>query len=224
MTTPPPPPAENGPLVLRDLPLFPLGTVLFPDGLLPLRIFEVRYLDLIGRCHKNGAPFGIVSLTRGSEVRRAGAETEAFATVGTLARIREFEAPQAGLMQIECIGSERIRLRSAAQQKTGLWVGEAEQIAPDQPLAIPPDLQQVADALQRLVRTLEERKRMEGAEKLRLPVPEPYRFDDCGWVANRWCELLPVQTELKQRLMALDSPLMRLELVGDLLVRTGIST
>src|SRR5215469_5284667 len=103
--------------VLRSLPLFPLGTVLFPGGLLPLRIFEVRYLDMIGRCHKSGAPFGVVGLTRGSEVRRAGAETEAFAEVGTLARIREFDVPQAGLMQIECIGGERFRLQSSAQQK-----------------------------------------------------------------------------------------------------------
>nr|MDQ6880725.1 LON peptidase substrate-binding domain-containing protein [Pseudomonadota bacterium] len=73
-------------LTLSSLPLFPLGTVLFPGGLLPLRIFEVRYLDMIGRCHKAGAPFGVVSLTQGSEVRVPGA-TEAFAQVGTLATI-----------------------------------------------------------------------------------------------------------------------------------------
>jgi len=54
---------------LSSLPLFPLGTVLFPGGVLPLRIFEVRYLDMIGKCHKAGAPFGVVSLTEGSEVR-----------------------------------------------------------------------------------------------------------------------------------------------------------
>jgi hypothetical protein len=63
---------------------------------------------------------------------------------------------------------------------------------------------------------------MEGDGGMRLPIAQPYRFDDCGWVANRWCELLPIQPELKQRLMELDSPLMRLELVGDLLARTGV--
>ena len=71
-------------LTLQSLPLFPLGTVLFPGGVLPLRIFEVRYLDMIGRCHKAGAPFGVVSLTQGSEVQSPGS-TEAFANVGTLA-------------------------------------------------------------------------------------------------------------------------------------------
>src|SRR3954454_7885866 len=84
------------PAVLHDLPLFPLGTVLFPDGLLPLQVFEVRYLDMIGRCRRQGSPFGVVSLVQGAEVRVAGAGTERFATIGTLAVIREFDAPQPG--------------------------------------------------------------------------------------------------------------------------------
>ncbi|MDN8612489.1 LON peptidase substrate-binding domain-containing protein [Variovorax ginsengisoli] len=209
--------------LLRALPLFPLGTVLFPDGLLPLRIFEVRYLDMIGRCHRNGAPFGVVSLTQGQEVRRPGAEAESFAEVGTLAVIREFDAPQAGLMQIECVGTQRFRLRSSELQKHGLWTAEVDAVPDDVPLALPDDLQHTADALRRLVDTLDERRRMEGGDGVRLPIGEPYRFEDCGWVANRWCELLPMKTELKQRLMALDSPLMRLELVSDLLARAGIS-
>jgi len=209
--------------LLRSLPLFPLGTVLFPDGLLPLQIFEVRYLDMIGRCHRNGAPFGVVSLTQGTEVRRAGAGAETFAEVGTLAVIHKFDAPQAGLLQIECVGTQRFRLRSSELQKFGLWTAEVEAIPDDMPLPLPDDLQHTADALRRLVDTLEARRRMEGDDSVRLPIGEPRRFDDCGWVANRWSELLPMQTALKQRLMALDSPLMRLELVSDLLARAGIA-
>jgi Lon protease-like protein len=205
------------------LPLFPLAAVLFPDGYLPLRIFEVRYLDLIGRCHKHGLPFGVVSLTQGAEVRVAGAGAESFAAIGTLAAIRSFEAPQSGLMQIECIGTQRFRVRSSELQKHGLWTAEVEPVAGDVALEVPGDLQHAADALRRLVGTLEERRRLEDKDGLRLPVAGPYRFDDCGWVANRWCELLPMQTELKQRLMELDSPLMRLELVSDLLARNGIA-
>ncbi|KWT90231.1 hypothetical protein APY03_3325 [Variovorax sp. WDL1] len=207
----------------QPLPLFPLGTVLFPGGFLPLRIFEVRYLDMIGKCHKAGTPFGVVSLTQGAEVRRAGAEAERFAGVGTLAEIREFDVPQVGLMQIACVGTQRFRVRTSALQTHGLWTAEVETVADDVALAVPDDLRAVSDALRRLVDTLEERRRSEGGEQVRLPVQAPFRFDDCGWVANRWCELLPVPPELKQRLMELDSPLMRLELVGDLLVRTGIT-
>lgn len=207
----------------QPTPLFPLGTVLFPGGFLPLRIFEVRYLDMIGKCHKAGLPFGVVSLTQGEEVRRAGAEAERFAGIGTLASIRAFDAPQAGLMQIECEGMQRFRVHSSELQKHGLWIAEVEILPGDVDLAVPDDLRHVADALRRLVDTLEERRRMEGGDQVRLPIQAPFRFEDCGWVANRWCELLPVPAPLKQRLMELDSPLMRLELVGDLLVRTGIT-
>lgn len=208
--------------LLHSLPLFPLGTVLFPGGLLPLRIFEVRYLDMIGKCRKADAPFGVVSLTSGSEVRKAGADAESFAAIGTLAMIREFESPQSGLLQIECVGTQRFRVRSNELQKHGLWVAEVEAVNDDVALEIPDDLRHTSTALQRLVGTLEERKRAQGGA-VRLPIAEPYRFDDCGWVANRWCELVPMQLELRQRLMELDSPLMRLELVSDLLARTGIT-
>ena len=208
--------------LLHSLPLFPLGTVLFPGGLLPLRIFEVRYLDMIGKCRKADAPFGVVSLTSGSEVRKAGADAESFAAIGTLAMIREFESPQSGLLQIECVGTQRFRVRDTELQKHGLWVAEVEAVADDVALEIPDDLKHTATALQRLIDTLEERRR-EQAGSVRLPIGMPYLLDDCGWVANRWCELVPMQLELKQRLMELDSPLMRLELISDLLARTGIA-
>ena len=209
--------------LLHSLPLFPLGTVLFPGGVLPLRIFEVRYLDMVGKCRRADAPFGVVSLTSGSEVRKPGAETERFAAIGTLAVIREFESPQSGLLQIECVGTQRFRVRETEMQKHGLWVAEVEAVPDDMALEIPADLQHTADALRRLVDTLEARRRAQGAESVRLPIGAPYRFDDCGWVANRWCELVPMQLELRQRLMELESPLMRLELVSDLLARTGIA-
>jgi Lon protease-like protein len=207
---------------LHSLPLFPLGTVLFPGGLLPLRIFEVRYLDMIGKCRKADAPFGVVSLTSGSEVRKAGADAESFAAIGTLAMIREFESPQSGLLQIECVGTQRFRVCSNELQKHGLWVAEVEAVSDDVALEIPDDLRHTATALQRLIDTLEERRRAQG-EAVRLPIGAPYQLNDCGWVANRWCELVPMQLELRQRLMELDSPLMRLELVSDLLARTGIT-
>lgn len=204
------------------IPLFPLGTVLFPDGVLPLRIFEVRYLDMIGKCRKAGTPFGVVSLTSGTEVRKAGATAESFSAVGTLASIRTFDSPQSGLIQIECVGTQRFRILSSELQKHGLWMAETEVLLDDVALEIPDDLQHTATALQRLIDTLEARRSAQGDE-VRLPIGAPYRLNDCGWVANRWCELVPMQAELRQRLMELDSPLMRLELVSDLLARTGIS-
>lgn len=208
------------------LPLFPLGTTLFPQGRLSLRVFELRYLAMIGECHRSGQAFGVVSLTQGSEVRVPGAEAEQFAHIGTLARISQLDKPQPGLLVIECEGGTRFRIQSRSQQKNGLWIAQA-QVLPEEPeIAIPPDLQHTAMALERLVLTLQARRDAQaasGAPAPRLPVGEPYRFDDGTWVANRWCELLPVQAELRQRLLELDSPLLRLELVSDLLARTGIA-
>jgi len=215
-------------LTLSSLPLFPLGAVLYPGGVLPLRIFEVRYLDMIGRCHKAGAPFGVVSLTEGSEVRRpadAGTPTgdgfasEAFSTVGTLATITEFSIPQPGLMVIRCTGAQRFEISRREKLKHGLWIADVSRLEDDQPVAIPPDLQGTADALGKLIKSLQ----MRDVPAAQMPLLSPYRLDDCGWVSNRWCELLPIPLELKQRLMELDNPLMRLELVSDILERTGIA-
>ena len=214
-------------LTLFSLPLFPLGTVLYPGGLLPLRIFEVRYLDMIGKCHKTGAPFGVVALTEGSEVRRPGqAEPggdgfahEAFGNVGTLATITEFSVPQPGLMVIRCVGAQRFEISSREKLKHGLWIADVTRLDNDQTVRVPEDLLGAASALAKLIQTLQERAVPTG----QMPLQPPYQLDDCGWVANRWCELLPMPLDLKQRLMALDNPLVRLELVSDILERTGIA-
>lgn len=218
-------------LPLRSLPLFPLGTVLYPDGVLPLRIFEVRYLDMIGKCHKSGTPFGVVALTDGSEVRRLMATAnaasppnadafahEAFSDVGTLATIKTLTRPQAGLIMVQCLGTQRICITKREKLKYGLWVGDVDLLAPDAAVDIPPDLQVTADALGQIIQSLP----ATGMQHEQLPFGKPYRLDDCGWVANRWCEFLQLPLELKQRLMALENPLVRLELVHDILVRAGI--
>lgn len=204
-------------LTLQSLPLFPLSAVLFPDGLLSLRVFEVRYLDMMSKCRKAGAPFGVVSLTQGNEVRQPGS-TEAFSRVGTLASIHEFEQPQPGLMLVRATGAQRFRITSSDQLKHGLWVADVERLPADMAVPIPDDLQPTADALQRLIQSLQLKPGQTG----QTPLMPPWKLDDCGWVANRWCELLPLPVALKQRLMELDNPLVRLELVSDVLTRTGI--
>jgi Lon protease-like protein len=227
------------PALLQQLPLFPLQTVLFPGGALPLRIFEIRYLDMIGRCHKAGAPFGVVSLSHGSEVRRPAASdmasgaagdgfaAEAFFPVGTLARITRLERPQAGLLLIHCSGTQRFRIQRSAQQKYGLWVADVELLGDDAAVAVPDDLAFTREALRTLVRniehSIEQNLEQHGAADAERPLRPPYRWDDCGWLANRWCEMLPLGAELKHRLMAIDSPVLRLELVADTLAQLGIA-
>ena len=206
-------------LTLSSLPLFPLAAVLFPGGVLSLRVFEVRYLDMIAKCHKAGAPFGVVTLSKGNEVRRPGDGVEAFQSVGTLATITTLEIPQPGLMVVHCHGEQRFRVTGSERLKHGLWVADVQRLAEDLPVPVPADLKGTADALGKVMDSLQARR---GSGSTPPHFAEPLRFDDCGWLANRWCELLPVPLELKQRLMALDNPLVRLELVSDILGRTGI--
>ena len=215
-------------LKLNSLPLIPLGTVLYPGGSLPLQIFEVRYLDMISRCHKAGAPFGVISLIEGSEVRLPkdngphgdGFAVETFGNVGTLATIEELSVPRPGLMMIRCVGRHRFNISTREKLRHGLWIANVTRLDDDMVVAVPYDLQRTANALGQIIKGLHER---EDASRPKLLQP-PYRLDDCGWVANRWCELLPMAVELKQRLMELDNPLVRLELVTDILDRSGIPT
>lgn len=219
--------SQAGQLALSQLPLFPLNTVLFPGGWMPLRIFEVRYLDMIGRCHRAGAPFGIVCLSEGQEVRKPDPKAagdspfakESFHPVGVLARIESLEKPQPGLLMIRCQGMQRFRVERRQQLPHGLWVADVALDAPEPVVPVPDHLDGARNRLQQLLANLRERQ----PEVLsQLPLQEPYHWNDCGWVANRWAELLPAPAELKQRLMSLDNPLLRLELVADLLDRLGL--
>ncbi|MDA8447110.1 LON peptidase substrate-binding domain-containing protein [Paracidovorax valerianellae] len=217
-----PPPSEPSlpPLTLTSLPLFPLGTVLFPGGVLSLRVFEVRYLDMVRKCQQAGAPFGVVALTSGQEVRQAGAAPEQFHDAGTLAHISEIDTSHPGLIVLRAEGSARFRILRRHLLPHGLWIADIEQMPSDVPVSVPDDLRNTATALEQVLARLRDRSPEDAAL---LVTPTASQLDDCGWVANRWCELLPVPLDLKQQLMQLDSPLLRLELVGDVLERTGIA-
>jgi len=210
--------------VSLQIPLFPLRSVLFPGGLLPLQIFEVRYLDMIGRCHAAGTPFGVVCLTEGDEVRRPAASTsalptgdafahEAFHLAGTLAHITELTRPQPGLMRIRSHGGQRFRLTASHQLPHGLWMGEAELLPDDLAVPVPEDLASWKLRLEEWLALLAQRI----PDESERPVQPPYHLDDCGWLANRFAELLPIEASEKQNLMMLDNPLLRLELVVDVL-------
>ncbi|HEU4376189.1 MAG TPA: LON peptidase substrate-binding domain-containing protein [Telluria sp.] len=200
-----------------SIPLFPLATVLFPEGVLPLQIFEVRYLDMIGKCIAGGNPFGVVTLTAGHEVRTPDGK-ESFLQSGTLATVEEHSAPSPGLLQVVCRGAARFRVVASERRANGLWMADVELLPPDLPVPIPSELQGAADALERVFASLGE------VPEHRWPVRRPFRLDDCGWVSNRWCELLPLTIAQKHGMLMLDNPLIRLELMHDLLDEHGLIT
>jgi hypothetical protein len=191
------------------LPLFPLQTVLFPGALLALKVFEARYLDLISQCLRARQPFGVVCLRQGAEAG-AGEQPVRFEEVGTLAQIDEVDAEQTGILSVRCTGGQRFRIVGAASQRDhGLWVAQAQPLPQDRVRRPGPAMLQTVNALAEAIRKLEQHDRS--------PFAQPYRLDDAGWVANRWCELLPVALCAKQKLMELDDPVIRLSLVDGFL-------
>ena len=209
------------------IPLFPLGSVLFPGGQLPLQIFEVRYLDMVKRCVADGTPFGLVCLNQGHEVQQpdkasGGYREESFAPLGTLAHIAEWHQPQAGLMLVRCEGRERFTVQRSERLKHGLWMADVTVLADDASMAVPPELVGLPQRLHQL------HQHLQSQQPGMLPPYPPYNeatgpWADAGWVAHRWAELLPIAPEAKQRLLAVDSPLLRLELVGDMLEQLGLA-
>jgi len=190
------------------LPLFPLQMVLFPGALLALKVFEARYLDLMSECLRTGSPFGVVCLKGGDEVeRRSGKTAEAqLEMVGVTATIDNLDAQQTGILHVRCTGQQRFLLTAPPhQQANGLWLGHAKLVAADPTRAPGPAMADTVGALADAISKLEQHDR--------VPFAPPYRLDDAGWVANRWCELLPLPLSAKQKLMALDDPVIRLSLV-----------
>ncbi len=191
------------------LPLFPLQSVLFPGGQLALKIFETRYLDLVADCLRRQRPFGVVCLLQGGEVR-SGPGAVRFEGSGVLARLDEVDGEQPGVLRVRCCGTRRFRLDGAAtQQADGLWVGSATLLGDDRPVAPGDTLRPTVQALANAIATLQSQGN--------TPFAAPHRLDDAGWVANRWCEILPIALGAKQKLMELDDPVIRLSLVDGFL-------
>ena len=196
-----------------ELPLFPLQAVLFPDGLLSLKVFEARYLDLMARCLRDRAGFGVVGLKRGSEVHRPD-QPVVFEPVGTKAELIDVDSAQAGILLVRCRGGERFDIQSSRRQGDGLWLAETTPIAADEKVPPPPALGGAVRGLIDAIAALDG----QGTQ----PFLVPHRFDDAGWVANRWCEILPIPLAARQRLMELRDPLVRLEIVDDFLRSKGV--
>jgi hypothetical protein len=195
-------------MTMHELALFPLQTVLFPGGLLQLRVFEARYLDLMGQCLREQQPFGVIALKQGREVRTEREPVE-FESVGTIAKLIDVDGAEPGILKVRCQGTTRFDLGARRQQGNGLWVGDVTDRAADEAVIPSQAMHGVVRALANAIGTLKNR----GTE----PFLEPYHFDDAGWVANRWCELLPISLAAKQKLMELPDAAVRLQLVDEYL-------
>jgi uncharacterized protein len=183
------------------VPLFPLSTVLYPGGPLPLRIFEPRYLDMISDCLKNDTPFGVLLIRSGSETGPATTYE-----VGTLARITDWYQGSDGLLGITAVGEQRFRLISVARRADGLNIGEIELLEPEDYQSLPEEYKPLANILAGVLDDLG--RLYESLER---------QYDDAGWVGYRFAEILPITPEQKQSCLEANDVMQRLTLVQEVL-------
>ena len=195
----------------RKIPLFPLGTVLFPDGVIALKIFEARYLDMIKQCLREKTEFGVVSIIKNTN-NDNGKEPPTFASIGTLALIEDFDPVQPALYMTKSSGTQRFKLLSSFQQENGLWVGEVELLEKDPLIPIPQEHQRVAKLLDEIISVIQSEDLLGDA-----PFKKPFKTDDCGWVSNRLAELLPISLAQKNHLLAQTNPRIRLDLITEII-------
>jgi Lon protease-like protein len=188
------------------VPIFPLGTVLFPGGALPLKIFEQRYLEMTKACLKDNQPFGVCLIREGREVGTA-AVPEA---VGCLASIEQWDMPHPGLFHLVARGGERFRIRDMQVAANHLISAAVEPIAPEAPVdAVDPLCREVLQAIVAKV----------GAERF----PAPLRLDDATWVGYRLAEVLPLEAKFKQELLEMTDAADRLARLRALLEKHNLN-
>lgn len=192
-----------------QMPIFPLGTVLFPGGVLPLRVFEQRYLEMTKACLRDGTDFGVCLIREGREVGSAAVPAE----IGCVARIREWDMPQLGIFTLVTEGVGRFRLGARQVDRLGLTRGEIETLpdlsAPEQP---PAELDGCATLLRSIVERI-------GEDKL----PSAPRYDDPAWVAYRLAEFMPLDPAARQRLLEMDDADLLLGVVARLVKQQDAS-
>lgn len=196
------------------IPLFPLRSVLFPGGRLPMKIFEQRYMDMVKVCLKESSSFGICLLVAGEEVARAGQAPAAPESVGTLARITDWDMPQLGVLNIVAQGGERFRILRHWVEPSGLLRGEIELVPEPALLPIPGAYARLVPLLRAVI--------VDMAEVAPNAPATPHRFFDADWLGMRYAEVLPIPLAAKQKLLEIEDGIDRLEIIYRFLESKGL--
>ena len=191
-----------------EIPIFPLNTVLFPGGVLPLKIFEQRYMTMASECMREEKPFGVCLIAQGREV---GQPAEPHA-VGVEARIVDWDMQQLGVLHVTTRGGSRFRIVDSVVDHEGLRRARVEPIADESPQPVP-------EAQQTLLMLLREIVAEVGAER----IPEPHDYANAVWAGYRYCEVLPIPLAARQKLLELDDTISRLEIIQQFLQQRGLA-
>jgi len=167
-----------------------------PEGILPLRLFEPRYLDMVKNCFKTETGFGVCLIESGSEI---GATVKPYPR-GTHVKIVDFDQGSDGLLHITAQGVEEFKLESYHVEDNGLLVGQVS-LLPLLPVsALPAKYDGLASKLEAILKYVESH----------IQYPE-MRTDESEWVCNRLLELLPLEASLKFEMLSMSSVQERLE-------------
>jgi Lon protease-like protein len=180
---------------MLEIPLFPLGTVLYPGGLLALKVFEQRYLDMTKICIRDNSAFGVCLIRNGDEVGKPAVPCN----VGCTARIADWDMPHLGLFALACQGESVFRVIDYWSEKSGLLRAHVELREPELQADIPQQYETIAELLSRIIEKV-------GAERF----PAPAALHDASWVAYRLAEVLPLDVQIKQSILEAAEPLDRL--------------
>jgi Lon protease-like protein len=188
----------------QSVPLFPLHTVLFPGALLPLRIFETRYMDMAKVCLRESSPFGVCLIREGQEVGAPAVPSP----VGCLARIADCDMEELGILKVRAQGLERFRIVSSEVSRQGLILGSIERFEEEAQAPGARGLAECAGFLRKVIPGIGESR-----------FAEPLAYDDASWVGFRLAEILPLKNEVRQTLLELTDARMRLEVLHQFLIR-----
>lgn len=191
------------------LPLFPLNAVLFPEGILPLKVFEARYIDMVRECLRQESPFGIVKIRSGQEVGTAAVPEP----VGCLAIILEWDMQDLGMLLLRTQGGQRFRILETRVLPDQRLEAKIELLATAEAITASDIHVQCAQALKTVIEQIHAQEQQAQGEAFHSPFPSVLQLDNAAWVANRWCEILPIPLKARQKLLELDSAQSRLEIV-----------
>ncbi|MDP3420632.1 MAG: LON peptidase substrate-binding domain-containing protein [Thiobacillus sp.] len=192
----------SGDLKPFPLPLFPLNTVVFPGGQLPLRIFEPRYLDMVKQAIADGTPFGICGIREGQETGTPAVPYP----VGTRVYVTDWDMPQTGILHIDTRAQDRFVIRSTRTETSGLLIGTVESVSSEAATAVPDDLELAVEILRHIVNEYGD-----------AHFAAPHEFDNAVWVGYRLSEVLPLKHSIKQNLLEMNDSVTRLRILTEFL-------
>jgi len=195
----------------HSVPLFPLRTVLFPGGLLPLKVFEQRYIDMTKTCLVRSSPFGVCLITKGDEVGAAHGAPAEFHPIGTLARITDWDMPQLGILHIKTLGESRFQIQGHSVEQSGLIIGNVTPISPEPQIPLTEPFAPLARLLELIAGRI-------GPQNF----PAAQDYGDSSWVSYRLSELLPLPLHIKQSMLEINDAAVRLKVLQQFLAQQGL--